>query len=599
MKQLRQRLADTFRLRISLLSRRLYGEGGVLRENRSALAGLSGQRFPTWAQWRLFPRILSKQEKRIALSLTCLMLVTIALLSWRWFKQHTALIPAPGGEYIEAIVGLPRTANPLLASSDAEQDLVTLTSCGLLGRDENGALTAVAAASWRVSPDQRTYTVTLKPDLTWSDGKALTLTDVLFTFASAVEPTTHSPLRRSLKNIKVTQVDTHTIDFFLPEPSASFAQLLTTGLLPAHVWQGLPYSTWLQTDASLKPVGCGPFRFASLVRDKLGTVHTLTLEGNPYAAKGSPLLDRIQLRFYPDTESAQEALRQGSADGLAGLNTISNGYNQSRFVKYDVALPQYTAIFYNPTSGPLKNRAVRQALSVALQRQQLITRVFGGAVKPANSPFVTQDMKLQTGISTYEPGRAQNLMASAGYTRNSQGQLVDKEGKQFTLTLSVVEDDEQLQVASELEQQWSNELGLIVAIVPVPSYRLTDIIASHSYDAILATEVVGLDPDPYPYWHSSQTANGRNLALFQNRAADQLMVLARNTTDPVERLNIYTKLLDIFKQENPATFLYSATFHYLLHQDIKGLTVLVINQPSDRFTNVNLWYKNTDHKWQK
>ena len=111
--------------------------------------------------------------------------------------------------------------------------------------------------------------------------------------------------------------------------------------------------------------------------------------------------------------------------------------------------------------------------------------------------------------------------------------------------------------------------------------------------------IVGANPDPYPFWHSSQIQDpGLNLALFANRNVDKLLETARTTGDEAERKKSYQEFQDILSAELPAIFLYNPTYAYVVDQKIKGLDIDRIITPADRFNNLNEWYIKTKRQYQ-
>ncbi len=558
-----------------------------------------GPILPSLNQFRLLPKILSQTEKRIALYLTLLILISSLALGYRIYENKTILAPQEGGEFNEGVIGNPKTANPLLATSDADLDLVFLTHRGLFRTDENGQIIKDLAEEWSLSQDKKTYFVKIKSGLLWSDGQPLTAADAVFTFESAKQTKLASPLAGSFRNINISLLDDgETISFNLKEPYSPFLHALTIGLIPRHIWQNIPYEKWQQTETNLKPIGAGPWRISSLTRDGQGNLRSYSLEQNPYSVNEKTYFKKLNLKFFPNMTNALEALRQGSIDALGDLSIREKAsLNPRRFIIYDITLPQYTAIFYNPnTNNALRDPSIRQALSYAINRPALIQRALSGKAQPAIGPFVFGELKNRTsaGAITYDQTKSLQLFEKAGYTRSGQNNYLMKDGEELKISLTVIDYDEQIQVANEIKRQWA-EVGVQTEIKPVaPLFLMNDVINPRNYEAILITQVMGLDPDPYPFWHSSQIASpGLNLAQFQNREADQLLVEARQISEMEARQEKYIKFLNILRQESPATFLYSLNYSYVQNNSIKGFARLIMGQPAERFWDTPKWYKKT------
>lgn len=514
----------------------------------------------------------------------------------RWFNKNTVLQPKTGGEYVEGIIGTPRTANPLLANSTAELDLARLTHRGLLSHDSNGNLIGDLAQNWEVSSDLKTYTVILRPNLHWSDGESLTALDAIFTFQSLYDANQNSVWSRSLRDIKITNEGAFKIIFTLKEPYYYFPHTLTLGLIPSHIWKNIPPAQWLTAEASLKPIGSGPYRFKNLNYNPMGGLKSYVLEANPFTHTKTPHLIKITLRFYNDTPSILEALQQKTINGVGGV-TIQNGTNSHKFNTYSLILPQYTAIFYNSQTNELfKNKFIRQGLSYAINRSLLVKEYLKNQSIPARGPFTWGEEKTQTSkySSYFNLEKAKESFANAGFIRTDKAKFYTKNEQTLEFILTLANQTELTIVAKALKQQLS-EVGVKVDLNLVdPTSFYSDVIKTRNYQALLAKKIIGLEPDLYPFWHSSQSsAPGLNLANWQNREADRLLTEARQTADNKIRLEKYIRFQEILSEESPATFIYSANYNYIMDKDIKNVLGNIIGEPADRFNNLEDWYRNT------
>ena len=124
--------------------------------------------------------------------------------------------------------------------------------------------------------------------------------------------------------------------------------------------------------------------------------------------------------------------------------------------------------------------------------------------------------------------------------------------------------------------------------------EIKKVIEEKSYEVLLYGEIIGFDPDPYPFWHSSQNkVSGLNLSGFNNEEADKLLEEARVTTDKIIREEKYKKFQEILTKEKPAIFLYQPLYSYTVDKNIKGVKIDKVVSPADRFSNVEDWYVKT------
>jgi peptide/nickel transport system substrate-binding protein len=123
---------------------------------------------------------------------------------------------------------------------------------------------------------------------------------------------------------------------------------------------------------------------------------------------------------------------------------------------------------------------------------------------------------------------------------------------------------------------------------------VSDNIAGRKYEALLFSENMSSDPDPFAFWHSSQNEYpGANLAIFTNKTVDQLLEEARKYINPVERQKKYWQFQKIISTELPVIFLYSPRYIYSQDKQVRGFDVSYIADYSDRFANLSDWYVKT------
>jgi peptide/nickel transport system substrate-binding protein len=129
--------------------------------------------------------------------------------------------------------------NPLLALTDPDRDLTTLTFAGLMGEGANG-LRPVLAESYTISPDGKVYTFVLRKGIKFTDGTPITADDVVFTVEKAQDPALKSPELANWANIRAEATDARTVRFTLPKAYAPFLEDATLGILPSHIWKNVP-----------------------------------------------------------------------------------------------------------------------------------------------------------------------------------------------------------------------------------------------------------------------------------------------------------------------------------------------------------------------
>ncbi len=192
---------------------------------------------------------------------------------------------------------------------------------------------------------------------------------------------------------------------------------------------------------------------------------------------------------------------------------------------------------------------------------------------------------------------------------DEQQELIEEEPRQefyrqkndaiLELKLTTVNQPENVK-ASELIQQFWQSIGVKVNLKIIEGSKISrEIIKPRNYEILLFGIIVGSNPDPYPFWHSSQVLDpGLNLALLANREVDKLLEDAKTSLDPEVLQNSYQRFQDILSVEIPAIFLHNPTYTYVTDQKIKGVNLDRIIVPADRFNNLQDWYIKTKRRYQ-
>lgn len=609
-------LAEPFRRAIA----RIRGRSGTPAERTKTLDQelvfrvQRPRRLPSLTQLSYLPRVLPRWE-RITLALAAVVAIGAAgVLLWNTFAKYRTLVPQPGGEYIEAVVGAPQLINPLWATAnDVDRDFVRLIFSGLFTYNANLEPVTDLAENYEVSEDGKTYTVKLRPGLSWHDGEPLTSSDVVFTVSSIQNPVMKSPLAPDFRGVTASANDPQTIVFTLEAPSALFLHALTTGIIPEHLWADVPPENARLAEFNLKPVGAGPFRFKTLRKNKLGALHSYTLERNAAYHGPKPYLKTIVIKFFPDYRTAIDALARGNADGLAFAPFELRGdlTRKRDLVYHRLDLPQITAVFLNQKRNAIiAQKAVREALAHALDREALIREAFHDDGTPIIGPILPGFSGYTADVPgrEYNLDRARELLDGEGW-KVAEGKEVrtfvprDRNDKRFVkdtalhIELVTVNVPEYVRAAELIRDAWI-AIGVEVALTVVePNATLRDVLAGRAYDALLYGEIIGPDPDPFPFWHSSQiAAPGVNLAQYANRRVDALLEEARTLRDANERAIRYDEFQKTVVGELPAIFLLSPSYTYAMHERVRGVEFGRLGAPADRFARINEWYVKTKTK---
>ena len=602
---------------------------------------------PALSQAKYLFHFLSKPEKIIFNACLAIASASIVALLGLFLYNHLSFIPRTGGEYSEALIGQPKYLNPIYASaSDIDNDISSLVYAGLFRYDETGGLVPDLAESFTISTDTKSYDIKIRPDIRFADGQPLTANDVMFTIDLIQNPKVASPLILAFQGVSLERLGDHEVRFTLKAPFAPFLSSLTVGILPEHVWSASNPESLQLSKNNLQPIGAGPWQFQKMIKDTTGRIDSLTLIPNDEYYGGKPWFRTLRFKFFDEYGGALEALRSQSIDGLSFLPRMQNLRLNNKYINfYELRLPEYSALFFNSAYQPmLKNDDVRLALAKATDKDAIILNALEGLGEPIDSPFLYHDhsdddksKKIEmnfeeantlldkgwtrllpeeyftlrhnslakdfqkTSSSTLTPTEEENI-GNAIRSEMDPTQLFyrkDKSNNILELTITTADTEEYGRVAEQIAMMWKT-IGVKTLIEKVATGRLSrETIKNRAYDILLYSEIIGSDPDPFPFWHSSQTEfPGLILAGFSDRAADKLLEEARAAADDDTRLDRYQKFRNLLTDNIPAIFMYTPIHIMAVNKEIKNVTFGIMNTPADRYSEISKWYLKTKLKWK-
>jgi peptide/nickel transport system substrate-binding protein len=543
---------------------------------------------------------MTRSERTWAAVLAVVLLADVVGLGTHWYVTHTVLVPAHGGTYVEGEVGQPQYINPLLAQSDTDDDLTAIVYSGLYKSDSSGNLVPdLADGPIQFSADKKQYTVKLKQNLKWQDGRPITADDVVFTVATIQNPSFHAVQYRQWTGITVQKLDDLTVRFTNPTVSAPFLTNFTVGILPQHIWQNVAAGSFSVSPSNLEPIGSGPFTATEKdVQAGSGSLTSYTFTANQLYWQGKPYIDSVQFRFFNAYQDALLALHSNEIQGLGFTpfdTKVDVAQAHTNLQVRQVPLYQYQALFFNlPNSqGVLSDVVVRHALSQSVDRGALIKDVYGGQALPDYGPLMPGQLGYTDGTGTYPLSldAANSQLSADGWSVDAASGIRTKGKAQLTFTVTTNDFVLNVKTAENLQAQWK-KIGANVLLNVVPTADIqAKVIQPRSYQALLFAEGTGVDPDPFVFWHSSQAQfPGANLALYKNVTADALIASARSTLDQGVRAAAYQKFQGILAADDPAIFLVQSEFVYETTPSLRADLPATLANPRDRFYDIQHWY---------
>lgn len=515
-------------------------------------------------------------------------------------------VPEQGGVLTEGELGRPRLINPIFAKTEVDRDLSALIYSGLM-RPSGNELVPDLAEGYTVSEDGKTYTFTIRSDAKFHDGKPVTSADVIFTVDHIKNKglPTKSPLAPNFVGVIATATDAHTVVFALEQPYAAFTESLTFGILPKHIWETVGTDDFDQTNFNLEPIGSGPYQLKSVERDsQRGLAKKYILTAFPDYVHGKPLISEFDLYFYGSEDERIDAYKNGEIGQLAGVQTsYARDIASTGAPVLSAPMPRIFGIYLNePKKTIFNNAVVREALDITIPREEIASKVFSGYANPEVGPFpglakpdgLPEDKHLLS---------AQAMLEKDGWVKNAAGiyEKTNKKTKQTeTLEFAIsLPDIPELTASAQLILAAWKTLGVKVELKTYDLGTFTsDILASRNFDTVFFGQVTGRDPDPYPFWHSSQKTRGTNIAQYADKKVDARINDLSHTVDIAGRAIILSDINTLIMNDHPALFAYSPGFVYVTDRNVRGITLPLMTTSAERFSGIEHWYTSSERVWK-
>jgi len=293
------------------------------------------------------------------------------------------------------------------------------------------------AESYTISDDGLTYTFKLRPNVKFHNGRTLTSTDIKYSIERSVNPETQSPGQGFFWQMAgfdemaagdatelsgITTPDDNTVIINLSQPDATFLQIVAINFAFAVPREEVEK---YGLDFGRNPVGTGAYKMTEWL---LG--QRVVFERNTdYFREGSPFLDKITFEVGQDPSVALLRLKRGEVDVLGDgippanfLQEVADPANKGMIVEGGLLHTGY--ITMNTTKAPFDNKLVRQAVNMAINKERII-RIVNGRASIANQPLPPAMPGYDTSYKgyAYDPGKAKQLLADAGYPDGFETEL--------------------------------------------------------------------------------------------------------------------------------------------------------------------------------
>jgi peptide/nickel transport system substrate-binding protein len=455
--------------------------------------------------------------------------------TWGGFEPQSLFVPAGGG------------SSPYFTSTKVHERLVRI--------NVDLKFEPVLATDIKPAEDFRSYTIKLRENVTWHDGKPFTADDVVFNAMEYWKPISAGVSLDSLQSAEATDAHTVVLKFKAPVPEFFLKSVLAgkAGLLiPKHIYAG---SNIITNPINNTPVGTGPFKVKEWVRGS----HVEYARNENYWNPGMPYLDRLVIRYWRDPASRSAAFEAGQLD-IGTFNPIpapdidrltatkkfvaeTKGYSNAAWV---------STIEFNQRREILKKKEVRQALMMGIDRQFISDTIFFGRAHPSigaihssNSIFFTKDVQ----DYPFDAKKAAKMLDDAGYPV--------KGGARFSLNLvSAGWFDENDKIGQYLKQAFEDLDIKVDLVVPDRATSLKRIYTDYEYDVAVSNNAASIEqiPQTTQFYTTDGIVKGaafRNATGYSNPKLDEIVAKMAVETDDKKRIELVHQFDQVIATDVP------------------------------------------------
>ncbi|MES2528773.1 MAG: ABC transporter substrate-binding protein [Bdellovibrionota bacterium] len=479
------------------------------------------------------------------------------------------------------IGGEPTTLNPLASSDGYSSAVQGYIFESLLSRDlDTYEWKSALATEWEISKDKKVFTFKLRKDVKWHDGKQFTAHDVKYSYdviyTDDYKAVQIRPYYDAVKS--VTVIDDFTVRFEVKDDYfLNFDVCAGIEVLPKHFYSD-PEN---KKDFGKKLIGTGPYMFT-----KYDKGQKIILVKNPDwwgitdpNEKETNLIPKMVLRFSAEENVSLELLKKGDIDFL-GLRpegfvkkTIGAVWDEKVVkVKTENKTPKgYNFIAWNFKHPILKDREVRKALSMLVNKPLMLEKFEYNLSEPATGPIYVQSDYANHDVKPvpFNPNEALQILNAAGWKDSDKDGILDKMigGKKTPLSLTILDPSPDFMKYLTVYKEDASKIGVDIHIKNVEWNSFVSLLDSRKFEAVrMAWGGGGVETDLKQVWHtSSGLGTGSNFISYSNTEVDRLIDEARKLYEKEQRMPLLQKAHKLIAEDYPYVFFTNMKYSLYAH----------------------------------
>jgi peptide/nickel transport system substrate-binding protein len=457
----------------------------------------------------------------------------------------------------------PSRLNPILATDSSSSEIAGFLFNGLVKFDKDSSTIVGDLAEEFYYENNTTLIFKLHKNVTWHDGEKFSAKDVVFTYKTLISPSVVSPYSSAFRFIEdVEAIDSFTIKVTYKHPYFKALETWMMGILPEHVLRD--EKNLMNSEFNTNPIGTGPYKLYQLEHSK-----NIILVAYEDYFKGRAKIERISFHVIADPMTRFLMLKSSALD-IGGIEPMQfeRQLNKDFFYKfntYEEISHSYTYLGFNLRREKFKNPKVREALSFAIDRQEIVDILFFKHAKVCTGPFLPKTKAFNPNVvaPTQDIQKAKNLLKEAGYDENNP----------FKFEIVTSNSSAIRPYAAQILQHQLKKAGVIVTLrVMEWQAFLNMVVFPKKFDSVLLGWGLSSTPDPYLFWHSDNDKQGGfNLVGYKNSKIDKMIEESQSIIDREKLGKLWQDMFKIIVDENPYLFLYIPNSITAANKNIKNI----------------------------
>ncbi|RLA78807.1 MAG: peptide ABC transporter substrate-binding protein [Epsilonproteobacteria bacterium] len=442
----------------------------------------------------------------------------------------------------------PSRLNPILATDSSSSEIAGFLFNGLVKFDKDSSTIINDLAEEFYYEDNTTLIFKLKKNVLWHDGKPFSAKDVLFTYETIISPKVVSPYSSAFRFVKSVEIiDAFSVRVRYKQPYFKALETWMMGILPKHILED--EENLMSSKFNIKPIGTGAYKLHQLEHSK-----NIILVANDDYFEGRAKIDRISFHVIADPVTRFLMLKSGSLD-IGNIEPMQYERQLSddffdKFNIYEDISHSYTYLGFNLRREKFKNPKVREALSLAIDRQEIVNILFFEHARVSTGPFLpgTKAFNAEVEVPKQNIQKAKELLKEAGYGKNNP----------FSFEIVTSNSSAIRPYAAQIIQHQLKQIGVTVRLrVMEWQAFLNMVVFPNNFDTVLLGWSMSSTPDPYLLWHSDNDKKGGfNFIGYKNKKLDKLIEESQTIVDREKLSKYWKEMFKIIADDNPYLFLY-------------------------------------------